>query len=75
MSGGVFEVGRVCVQLRGRRAGQKVVVVDQASPSRVVVEGLSVKRRTCNVEHLFATPKKVELARNPSREEVVKALG
>ncbi|MBI4043274.1 MAG: 50S ribosomal protein L14e, partial [Candidatus Diapherotrites archaeon] len=53
---------------------QKVMVIDVESPSMVVIEGVNVKRRKCNVEHLFATPKKVEVAKNPSREEVVKAL-
>lgn len=74
MSSAVFERGRICMQLRGRRAGQKVMVIDVESPSMVVIEGVNVKRRKCNVEHLFATPKKVEVAKNPSREEVVKAL-
>ncbi|MBI4043801.1 MAG: 50S ribosomal protein L14e [Candidatus Diapherotrites archaeon] len=74
MSSAVFERGRICMQLRGRRAGQKVMVIDVESPSLVVIEGVNVKRRKCNVKHLFATPKKADITKNPSKEEIVNAL-
>ena len=74
MTESVFEAGRICIQLRGRRAGNKVIVIEKVSPARVLVEGVSVKRRACNVDHLFPTQKKALLGKNPNREEIVKAL-
>lgn len=70
---GLIEVGRVCVKRKGKEAGRKVVVVE-LKEGFAVIEGIGVKRKKCNVMHLFPTEKKVELKKGASREEIAKAL-
>jgi len=72
-----IEVGRVAVVIAGRRAGQKVVVVDVIDKNFVLVTGAGlnkVKRRRMNVKHLEPLPEKVKVERGAPDEEVKKAL-
>ncbi|MDO8624534.1 MAG: 50S ribosomal protein L14e [Candidatus Diapherotrites archaeon] len=69
-----IEVGMVCVKVAGKNAGQKVVVVDKDQDGFVIVEGIRVKRKRCNVTHLFVTPKKIEIKKGAPRAEIVAAL-
>ncbi|MHA1777537.1 MAG: 50S ribosomal protein L14e [Promethearchaeota archaeon] len=60
----VFEVGRVAVKTLGREAGYYCTVVDVIDHSFVLVEGLKVRRRRCNVRHLAPTPEKLNINEN-----------
>ena len=68
-----MEVGRLAVVIAGRRAGQKVVVVDVIDRNFVLVTGAGlnkVKRRRMNVKHLEPLPEKLNIERGASDEEV-----
>ncbi len=69
----VFEIGRVCVKLRGREAGRKCVIVDIIDENFVIIDG-DVKRRRCNIDHLEPLPIKLDIKQGASTEEVVKAM-
>jgi large subunit ribosomal protein L14e len=72
-----MEVGRLAVILAGRRAGQKVVVVDVVDRNFVLVTGAGlnkVKRRRMNVKHLEPLPEKVSIERGADDEAVKAAL-
>ena len=72
-----IEVGRLAVILAGRRAGQKVVVVDVVDRNFVLVTGAGlnkVKRRRMNVKHLEPLPEKVSIERGADDEAVKAAL-
>ncbi len=72
-----MEVGRLAVVIAGRRAGQKVVVVDVIDRNFVLVTGAGlnkVKRRRMNVKHLEPLPERVNIERGASDEEVKAAL-
>lgn len=73
-----FEIGRICVKLRGREAGRKCVIVDIIDHNFVLVTGpkeiSGVKRRRCNVKHLEPLPLKINIRRGASDEEVKAAL-
>ena len=72
-----MEVGRLAVVIAGRRAGQKVVVVDVIDRNFVLVTGAGlnkVKRRRMNVKHLEPLPEKLNIERGASDEEVKAAL-
>ncbi len=73
-----FEVGRICVKLRGREAGRKCVIVDIIDHNFVLVTGpkeiSGVKRRRCNVKHLEPLPLKINIRRGANDEEVKAAL-
>lgn len=52
-----MENGRVCTLARGRRAGEKVVII-KIEDGRAVVKDKKGKERTVSVKHLEPTEKK-----------------
>lgn len=70
-----MEVGAVCIKTRGRLAGNTVVVLSAPEKGKVLIDGPKVKRKQCNVLHLFPTGKKAKVKESATHEEVVKALG
>ncbi|GAB6102728.1 50S ribosomal protein L14e [Thermococcus atlanticus] len=72
-----IEVGRLAVIIAGRRAGEKVVVVDVIDRNFVLVTGAGlnkVKRRRMNVKHLEPLPERVSIERGADDEAVKAAL-
>ncbi|WP_457751107.1 50S ribosomal protein L14e [Thermococcus sp.] len=72
-----IDVGRIAVVIAGRRAGQKVVVVDVIDRNFVLVTGAGlnkVKRRRMNVKHLEPLPEKISIERGADDETVKAAL-
>jgi len=73
-----IEVGRVCVKITGREAGQKCVVVDVIDKNFVLVTGpqkvTGVKRRRVNMSHIEPTEKKIEIKRGYSDKEIVSVI-
>lgn len=65
----MIEIGRLCVKLAGRDAGNDCVIVDVLDDNYVLIDG-NVRRRKCNILHLEPTPKKIEIAKNASHEAV-----
>lgn len=68
-----IDVGSVCVKTAGREAGEKAVVVEMSGENFVVIEGPKVKKRKCNISHLFPTGKKIEVS-GLSKEELKKKI-
>lgn len=73
-----IDVGRLCVKLSGREAGQKCIVVDVVDKNFVLITGPKqlngVKRRRVNVSHIEPTERKVNIKRGESDEEIMRAL-
>jgi len=69
----MFEVGRICVKIAGRDAGQKCVIVDVLDDKYVLVDGMT-RRRKCNKMHLEPLSQTVAITQNASHEHVVKAF-
>ena len=70
----MLEIGRVCVKLAGRDAGKTAVIVDILKEPFVLIDG-EVRRRKCNIKHLEPLEKTIEIKKNASHTEVLKALG
>ncbi|MHA1777910.1 MAG: 50S ribosomal protein L14e [Promethearchaeia archaeon] len=70
----VFDVGRVAVKTLGREAGYYCTVVEVIDHSFVLVEGLKVRRRRCNVRHLAPTPEKLDIQKGASLDDIKKEL-
>lgn len=68
----IFDVGRVCVKIAGRDAGQKCVVVENVDSRFVVVDG-AVRRKKVNIRHLEPLDLQVNL-QGTSHEDVKKAF-
>jgi large subunit ribosomal protein L14e len=48
-----MEVGQVCIKTKGRKAGMRCKVVSKVKDGRVTIEGKNIKKKECNVMHLF----------------------
>ena len=69
----MFDIGRVCVKIAGRDAGQKCVIVEVLDDKYVVVDGMT-RRRKCNKIHLEPLNQKFDLSKNASHDDVAKAF-
>jgi len=69
-----YDIGRVCLKLKGREAGARCVIVDVIDRNYVVVAGPEVRRRRVNMSHLVPLDEAVKVQRDASDEEVAGAL-
>jgi large subunit ribosomal protein L14e len=73
-----FDVGRICVKLSGREAGKKCVVLDIVDKNFALITGppklTDVKRRRVNIQHIEATPERIEIKKGATDEEVAKSV-
>ncbi len=68
-----MEVGQVCVKIAGRDAGLECVIVEVLSGNLVLVDG-NTRRRKCNIKHLEPLNNVLDVNKNASHDEVVKAM-
>ncbi len=69
----LFTVGRVCMKIAGRDAGQKCVVISVQDAQYVTVDG-ATRRKKVNVKHLEPVAEMLEIKENASHEDVAKAF-
>jgi large subunit ribosomal protein L14e len=68
-------VGRVCIKTAGRKAGEKVVVLEiEKQGSFAIVAGPSVKKKRCNLRHLLPLERVVKVGKSISQKELAKIL-
>ncbi|MEK6886860.1 MAG: 50S ribosomal protein L14e [Nanoarchaeota archaeon] len=65
-----MEIGRVCIKLAGRDAGNVAVVVDNVDDKFVLIDG-NVRRRKCNVMHLEPLDEVLKIKKNAPHADVV----
>jgi large subunit ribosomal protein L14e len=70
----MFEIGKTCLKIAGRDAGKLAVIIDVLDETYVMIDG-EVRRRKCNIYHLEPLEKKVDIQKNASHADVLKALG
>jgi large subunit ribosomal protein L14e len=68
-----IEVGRVCVKISGREAGEKCVIVEVIDDKFVEVVGTNIKNRRCNIKHLEPVDQTIEI-KSDNVDEIKKAL-
>jgi large subunit ribosomal protein L14e len=73
----VFEVGRIALKVAGREAGRYCCVLKKIDDNFVLVTGpkplTGVKRRRANIDHLEATPYKLEIKEEATDRAVITA--
>jgi len=69
-----MEIGQVCIKTKGREAGRTIVVLSKPKAGKVLVDGTKVKRKQCNMLHLFPINKIAKVSEEENHEGVVKAL-
>ena len=69
----VIEIGRICVKIAGRDAGEKCVITKVVSDNEVMIKTLvRKKQRRCSLKHLEPTPKLVDIKDTEAVEKVLK---
>ncbi|MGB7970213.1 MAG: 50S ribosomal protein L14e [Methanobacterium sp.] len=68
-----IEVGRICVKIAGREAGEKCVIVEVIDDKFVEVVGTTMKNRKCNIKHLEPVEQTMEI-KSEDVEEIKKEL-
>ena len=56
-----IEVGRICVKIAGREAGEKCVIVEVIDDKFVEAVGTAMKNRKCNIKHLEPVDQTIEI--------------
>ncbi len=69
----LFEVGRVCVKIAGRDAGERCVIVEVLDAHTVLVDG-ATRRRKCNVKHLEPLAETLDVKKGATHDAVAKAF-
>ncbi len=71
---GVYEIGRVCVKVSGREAGNYCVVVDVIDKNYALIEGPNIRRRRANFKHLEPIDSKVDIKKGASDKDLAAAI-
>lgn len=69
----MIDVGRVCMKIAGRDAGNLAVVVERIDDNYVLIDG-NVRRKKCNVKHLEPMATVVDIKAKSDHVEVVEAM-
>lgn len=64
-----MDIGRLCIKIAGRNAGNYCVVVDKIDDNFVLVDG-NVKRKKCNIKHLEPLDKVLKIKKGASTASV-----
>ena len=70
----VYDIGRVCIKTMGREAGKYCVIVDIIDKNYVVIDGLKVRRRRANFNHVEPTADMVEIKKGADHKAVEDAI-
>jgi len=65
-----IEKGSICIKTAGRNSGEKVVILKIIDDTFVEVEGVKIKKKKCNILHLFPIGKKIEVSEKITQEEL-----
>ena len=66
-----IEVGRICVKIAGREAGEKCVIVEVIDDKFVEVVGTAMKNRKCNIKHLEPVDQTIEIKSDDVETDII----
>ncbi|BBL45828.1 50S ribosomal protein L14e [Nanobdella aerobiophila] len=69
----VLQIGRVCIKLSGREAGNVCVITDIIDNKFLLVDG-NIKRRRVNIKHIEPTEKLIQIKKGANTEDVIKEM-
>jgi len=70
----VYDIGRLCVKTLGREAGYHCVIVDIIDKNYLLIDGLKVRRRRVNYNHIEPIAETLEIKKGASHEDVEAAI-
>ncbi len=69
----MFEVGRLCLKLKGRDSNNYAIIVEVLDDNYVLIDG-NVRRKKCNKKHLEPLEKKFDIKSKASTADIHKVL-
>lgn len=69
-----LNIGQVCAKTAGKEKGSRCVVIDNVDENFVIIAGIDVKRRRCNVKHLKPLLQRLTIKKNAVDNEVLEAM-
>ncbi|MFX1296940.1 MAG: 50S ribosomal protein L14e [Promethearchaeota archaeon] len=70
----VYDIGRICIKTMGREAGHHCVIVDIIDKNYLLIDGLKVRRRRVNYNHIEPIAEIMEIKKGASHEQVEAAI-
>ncbi|MFX0187141.1 MAG: 50S ribosomal protein L14e [Candidatus Hodarchaeota archaeon] len=70
----IYDIGRIVVKTRGREAGKYAVIVDIIDKNYLLVDGLKVRRRRVNYNHIEPTPDLINIEKGANHIEIEAAI-
>ncbi|MHA1985001.1 MAG: 50S ribosomal protein L14e [Promethearchaeota archaeon] len=70
----VYDIGRLCVKTMGREAGHYCVIVDIVDKNYLLIDGLKVKRRRVNFNHIEPIKDTIKIKKGAKHEDVEEAI-
>ena len=70
----VYDIGRVCVKTMGREAGNYCVIVDIIDKNYLLIDGLKVKRRRVNYNHIEPTTDMIAIKKGAKKKDIEDAI-
>ena len=70
----VYDIGRLCVKTTGREAGKYCVIVEIIDKNYLLIDGLKVRRRRVNYNHIEPLVEAIEINKGASHKEVEDAI-
>jgi len=70
----VYDIGRLCVKTLGREAGHYCVIVDIIDKNYLLIDGLKVRRRRVNFNHIEPIADTIQIKKGANHEEVEAAI-
>ena len=69
-----YDIGRIIVKTRGREAGKYALIVDIIDKNYLLIDGLKVRRRRVNFNHIEPTPDIIDLEKGADHGAVEAAI-
>ena len=70
----VYDIGRLCVKTMGRETGHYCVIVDIVDKNYLLIDGLNVRRRRVNFNHIEPITDTIEIKKGANHEQVEAAI-
>ena len=69
----MMEIGRICIKIAGRDAGNTAIIVEVIDDKYVLIDG-NVRRRKCNISHLEPLDDDLKIKKGASTADIRKAM-
>ena len=74
MSNSAYDIGRIVVKTRGREAGKYAVIVDIIDKNYLLIDGLKVRRRRVNYNHVEPTTELIDIEKGADHATIETAI-